>query len=40
MITNIVVAEKNVYLISIYDKSKKENLDMNELSELLKYIPQ
>ncbi len=39
VITNIVIAENNVYLISIYDKSEKDNLDKNELNELLKYIP-
>ena len=40
VITNIVIYEHNVFLLSIYDKSEKENLDANELNELLKYIPQ
>lgn len=38
VITNIVVTEKTVYLLSIYDKSEKENLTDNELRELLKQI--
>ncbi len=40
VITNIVIDEHNVYLLSIYDKSEKANLDINELKELLKNIPQ
>lgn len=39
VITNIVITEKNVYLLSIYDKSEKENLSDKELKELLKDIP-
>ena len=39
VITNIVIAEHNVYLLSIYDKSEKANLNVNELKELLKNIP-
>lgn len=38
VITNIVVSEKNVYLLSIYDKSEKENISDKELKELLKKI--
>lgn len=38
VITNFIIAEKTVYLISIYDKSEKENLTDKELSELLKYV--
>ena len=38
VITNIVIAEKTVYLLSIYDKSDKENLTDKELKELLKFI--
>lgn len=38
VITNIVIAEKTVYLLSIYDKSAKENLTDKELKELLKFI--
>lgn len=37
VITNIVIAEKTVYLLSIYDKSDKENLTDKELKELLKF---
>ena len=39
VITHIQVSHTIVYLLSIFDKSEKENLDTNELSELLKYIP-
>jgi mRNA-degrading endonuclease RelE of RelBE toxin-antitoxin system len=39
VITNFVIADKTVYLLSIYDKSEKENLTDKELQELLKYIP-
>lgn len=40
VITNFVIAEGTVYLISIYDKSEQENLSDKELAELLKHIPQ
>lgn len=40
VITNFVVAEETVFLISIYDKSEQENLTDKELSELLKYVPE
>jgi len=39
IITNIVITESTVYLLSIYDKSDKENLTDNELAELLKALP-
>ncbi|MBS1496454.1 MAG: type II toxin-antitoxin system RelE/ParE family toxin, partial [Bacteroidetes bacterium] len=39
VITNFVIAEETVFLISIYDKSEKENLTDKELNELLKYVP-
>lgn len=39
IITNIVISETTVYLLSIYDKSEKENLTDTELDELLKAIP-
>lgn len=38
VITNFVVTDKDVYLLSIYDKSEKENLTDKELDELLKYV--
>lgn len=38
IITNFVVTEDIVYLLSIYDKSEKENLSDKELDELLEYI--
>jgi len=40
VITNIVVTETVVYLLSIYDKSEKENLTDKELEGLLKSISQ
>jgi len=40
VITNFIVSERNVYLISIYDKSEKDNLTDKELKELLKNVPQ
>ena len=39
VITNFVVSHKTVYLLSIYDKSEKDNLTDKELIELLKFIP-
>lgn len=38
VITHIIIAEKTVFLISIFDKSEKENLTDNELIELLKNV--
>jgi hypothetical protein len=40
IITNFVIAEETVFLISIYDKSEKENLTDKELDELLKFVPE
>lgn len=40
VITNFVIAEETVFLISIYDKSEKENLTDKELDELLKCVPE
>jgi mRNA-degrading endonuclease RelE of RelBE toxin-antitoxin system len=40
IITNFVIAEETVYLLSIYDKSDKENLSDKELNELLKFVPE
>ena len=39
IITNFVIADNTVYLLSIYDKSEKESLSDKELDELLKHIP-
>ena len=39
LITNFVVTEKTVYLLSIYDKSEQENLTDKELEQLLMFIP-
>lgn len=40
VITNFVIADATVYLLSIYDKSEKENLTDKELHELLKFVPE
>ena len=39
IITNIVIENTTVYLLSIYDKSNKASLTDKELSDLLKDIP-
>ena len=38
VITNIVISGKAVYLLSIYDKSEKQNLTDKELEELLQNL--
>jgi len=38
VIFHIVVSDEKVYLLTIYDKSEKENLTDKELDELLKQI--
>ena len=35
VITYVYVSTKTVYLLSIYDKSEKENLKTNELKEMI-----
>lgn len=40
LITNFVVANGVVYLLSIYDKSDKENITDKELYELLQFVPE
>ena len=40
VITNFVVTDKTVYLLSIYDKSDKDNLTDKELFELLQFVPE
>ena len=39
IITNFVISNDTVYLLSIYDKSEKENLTDSELEELLQFLP-
>lgn len=39
LITNFIIEEETVYLITIYDKSEKENVTSKELEELLKHLP-
>lgn len=38
VITCVKVVEENVFLISIFDKSEKENISDSELTEILKGI--
>lgn len=38
IITNIVVADEKVYLLSIYDKSEQADISDKELKALLKFI--
>lgn len=40
VITNVIVKEETVYLISIFDKADKDSLTDKELKELLKQINQ
>lgn len=40
VITCVKVTKNYVYLLTIYDKSEKENISDKELSELLKTVPQ
>ena len=38
IITHIIISDSSVYLLSIFDKSEKENLTDKELKELLSSI--
>jgi mRNA-degrading endonuclease RelE of RelBE toxin-antitoxin system len=38
IITYIIIPDESLYLLSIYDKSEKENLTQKELLELLKGV--
>src|ERR1700744_4370465 len=38
VITHIIVKENTVYLLTIYDKSEKENISDKELQELLNQL--
>lgn len=38
IITNIVIMEETVYLLSIYDKSDRESITDKELFELVRYV--
>jgi hypothetical protein len=40
VITNFVISETTVYLLSIYDKSERDTISEKEISELLSYIPE
>lgn len=40
IITNFVITNETVYLLSIYDKSEKENLTNSELEDLLGELPE
>lgn len=39
ILTNVVVTENTVFLLSVYDKSEKENLSDKEIKELINQIP-
>lgn len=39
IITHVYVSEKQVYLLSMYDKSQLESISNTELRELLKQLP-
>jgi mRNA-degrading endonuclease RelE of RelBE toxin-antitoxin system len=39
VITNFVITDSTVFLLSIYDKSEKDALSDRELNELLQFIP-
>ena len=38
VITNFIIDDSTVFLISIYDKSEKDNLTDKELEELLRHV--
>lgn len=40
VITCVKVIDKEVFLLTIYDKSERENVTDKELKKLLKYIPE
>lgn len=39
IITNVVVVESSVYLLTVYDKSEKKDLEPGELKRLLFQVP-
>ncbi len=40
VITNFLFTDDVIFLLTIFDKSQKENLTDKELGELLKFIPE
>jgi len=40
VITNFIIADDTVFLLSIYDKFDKDNLTDKELQELLEFVPE
>lgn len=38
VITCVKVINQNVFMLTVYDKSDKENISANEIAELLKFI--
>jgi len=39
VITHVKVIRSSVYLLSVYDKSEKEDIPNKYIADLLKYIP-
>ena len=40
VITYLKISEETIYLLTIFDKTEKENIPDNELAALLKWIPE
>ncbi len=40
IVTNFVIANQSVYLLTIFDKSEKDDISDQELEEILKYLPE
>ena len=40
IITNFLISDDTIYLLTIYDKSRKETITDKELLELLQFIPE
>ncbi|WP_211208086.1 type II toxin-antitoxin system RelE/ParE family toxin [Anaerophaga thermohalophila] len=38
IVTHVIAVRKHVYLLTVFDKSEKENISDKELQELLKMI--
>ena len=40
VVTNFVISDNKIYLLTIYDKSERDNITDAELDELLSSVPQ